>query len=146
MAGRVSSTTTDHDTIRRWVEERGGWPASVGGTERGDETGIIRIDFPGYGGEGKLERIPWDDWFRKFDEANLAFTYEETTAGGQRSNFNKLIGRETADARARGRRTSRRASRAGRGGARSGARARSRTSAGRAGARSARGGSRTRKT
>ncbi len=26
-------TTTDHDEIRRWVEEHGGTPASVKGTE-----------------------------------------------------------------------------------------------------------------
>jgi hypothetical protein len=29
----------------------------------------------------------------------LALLYEEKTAGGQLSNFNKLIGRETAEAR-----------------------------------------------
>jgi hypothetical protein len=113
MARKVSQTTTDHDTIRRWVEERGGTPSQVGATAKGGQTGIIRIDFPGFSGEGRLEPIDWDEWFRKFDEANLAFVYEDETAGGERSNFNKLIGRETAQARAKGRRTSRRAERAG---------------------------------
>src|SRR5689334_12658085 len=95
-------TTTDHDEIRRWAEERGGKPAEVASTARGGDPGIIRIDFPGYSGEGSLQPISWDDWFRKFDESGLALVYSERTAGGQRSNFNKLVGRETAEARARG--------------------------------------------
>jgi hypothetical protein len=33
---------------------------------------MIRLDFPGYGGEESLEEISWDEWFDKFDERNLA--------------------------------------------------------------------------
>ncbi len=98
MAQNVSSTTADHDTIRRWAEERAGWPAQVVSTVQGQKAGAIRIDFPGYTGEEKLERIPWEEWFRKFDESKLAFAYEETTAGGQRSSFNELVSRERAKA------------------------------------------------
>lgn len=108
MARARSQTTTDHETIRRWVEERGGWPAEVTSTARGtDDTGIIRIDFPGYAGEGTLNRIDWEEWFQKFDQSGLAFVYQDTTAGGERSNFNKLVARETAAARAEGKRTAR---------------------------------------
>ena len=107
MAKQVSKTTTDHETIRRWAEERGGWPADVEATAREGDTGIIRIDFPGFSGEGSLRRISWDDWFRKFDASGLAFVYEDQTAGGERSNFNKLVSRETAVARAEGGRTTR---------------------------------------
>src|SRR5947209_9412676 len=71
-----SRTTTDHDEIRRWAEERGGVPSTVAATEQGGEPGILRIDFPGYSGEGTLEEISWDDFFRKFDENGLAFLYE----------------------------------------------------------------------
>jgi hypothetical protein len=49
-----------------------------------------------------LVEISWDEFFKKFDEANLALVYEEETASGQRSNFNKLVGSETAAARERG--------------------------------------------
>ncbi len=108
MAQNLSKMTTDHDFIRRWAEERGGKPAEVLGTGRGDDVGMIRIDFPGYSGAGKLAEISWDDWFRKFDESGLALVYEDETSGGQRSNFNKLIGRETMEARSEGIRTSRR--------------------------------------
>src|SRR4051794_34732042 len=47
MAESESKTTTDHDEIRRWAEERGGRPATVEGTEGGGEdAGVLRIDFP----------------------------------------------------------------------------------------------------
>lgn len=93
----LSKVTTDHDEIRRWAEERGAKPSAVIRTEHGDDPGIIRLDFPGYSGEGSLEEISWDEWFRKFDERNLALLYQEHTAGGEKSNFNKIVSRETAE-------------------------------------------------
>lgn len=94
--GKEAQVTTDHETIRRWVEERGGWPATVKGTQRGGEkVGMLRIDFPGYSGEGKLERISWEEFFQKFEEKNLALLYQEEIHSGERSFFNKLVSRET---------------------------------------------------
>jgi hypothetical protein len=89
---------TDHDEIRQWVEERGSTPAIVKGTgdEEAGDSGILRIDFPGYSGEDTLEPISWDEWFRKFDEAGLALVVQDYTASGERSNFNKIVSRETA--------------------------------------------------
>jgi hypothetical protein len=58
---------------------------------------MIRLDFPGYSGAGKLEPISWEEWFQNFDQNQLALVYEETTSQGQQSSFNKLIGRETVD-------------------------------------------------
>jgi hypothetical protein len=86
--------TTDHQTIQRWAEGRGGWPASVSRTARGESTGILRIDFPGFSGQGTLKPISWEDWFDKFDESNLAFLYQERTGDGKQSRFFKLIERE----------------------------------------------------
>ena len=98
-----SKTTTNHDQIRRWAEARHAQPARVKGTgSRGRDPGMIRLDFPGYSGRGKLEPISWDQWFKSFDDNDLALVYQEKTAGGQRSTFNKLVARETARARARG--------------------------------------------
>jgi hypothetical protein len=88
-----SATTTDHDEIRRWVEEHGGKPASVKGTETGDEAGVLRIDFPGGIGTDELEHIDWDQWFDKFDESGLAFLYQEQKASGEDSTFFKLVRR-----------------------------------------------------
>src|SRR3954465_10559228 len=92
----LSKTTQDHEEIRRWAEERGGKPSHVKSTETGDDVGIIRIDFPGFSGEGSLEEITWDEFFEKFDDNDLALIYQEETADGERSNFNKLVKAETA--------------------------------------------------
>lgn len=91
MAKRASKVTIDHDEIRRWAEKRKAKPAIVRGT------GIIRLDFPGFSGGKTLAPISWDKWFERFDASKLALVMEEATARGQRSNFNKLIGRETVD-------------------------------------------------
>ncbi len=93
MAGSESKTTTDHDEIRRWVEEHGGKPASVKGTEDGGGAGVLRIDFPGGAGEDSLEHISWDEWFEKFESENLAFLYQERKASGEDSTFFKLVSR-----------------------------------------------------
>jgi hypothetical protein len=70
--------------------------ACVRGTgDRGD-VGMIRIDFP-TGPEPSLQEISWDEWFEKFDENNLALVYQEKTAGGQQSRFNKLVSRDTVE-------------------------------------------------
>src|SRR3954467_6311633 len=95
---RSGHTTTDHDFIRSWVEERGGWPARVAGTESGgDDAGLIRIDFPGYSGAGSLERIEWEEWFQKFDDSDLAFLHRDMSHGGDLDRFNKLVRRGTGD-------------------------------------------------
>lgn len=84
---------TDHDEIRQWAEERGGTPACVRGTGGDEDVGLITLDFPGYSGGTSLQEISWDEWFRKFDESNLALLVQEQTARGQQSNFNKLVSR-----------------------------------------------------
>jgi hypothetical protein len=89
----TSQTTIDHETIRRWVEERGGEPAAVRGTGTGDDPGILRIDFPGGAGEDQLEHISWDEWFEKFEESNLAFLYQDEKKSGEGSTFFKLVKR-----------------------------------------------------
>jgi len=92
----ASQTTIDHNEIRNWAEARQGQPACVKGTGGKGDTGVLRIDFPG-GEEQKLQAISWDEWFEKFDENGLAFLYQEKTAGGKTSRFNKLVTRETAE-------------------------------------------------
>lgn len=93
----LTKVTIDHDEIRHWVEERGGKPAHVKGTGENGDPGILRIEFPNapYAKDENLEPISWHEWFRKFDERQLAFVYEERTAEGQISYFNKLVSRES---------------------------------------------------
>ncbi len=90
--------TTDHQTIRRWIEARNGHPSVVRSTEsnaRG-RAGLLRIDFNKP--EDTLEEVSWDEFFETFDENRLAFLYQEKTASGRKSRFNKFVSRESVDA------------------------------------------------
>src|SRR4051812_46706319 len=93
----TATTTTDHDEIRRWAEERGGRPARVkdtgggkGGKGKGGP-GILRLDF----GEPdeSLEEISWEEFFQAFEENELALLHQDKTADGKPSRFNKLVHR-----------------------------------------------------
>lgn len=89
-----SHTTTDHDTIRKWAEERGGVPASVEGTGSGDDAGMLRIEFRDANDD--LDEVDWDRFFKTFDERGLAFLYQDRTSDGQVSRFNKFVRRDSA--------------------------------------------------
>ena len=93
--GHEAKVTTNHDEIRRWVQERGGHPAKVKGTEKGGSA-LLRIDYPGYSGEDTLEPISWDEFSKIFDENNLAFLYQEETENGGKSRFSKFVDRDQA--------------------------------------------------
>ena len=90
--------TTNHATIQKWVQDRGGHPARVKGTGREGSLGILRIDYPGYSGEDSLEELTWDEFFDAFDKNELAFLYEDATD----SRFSKLISRETDGGQGKG--------------------------------------------
>lgn len=83
-----SKTTTDHEEIKKWVEERDGRPSKVKTSNSG---GILRIDFAEP--DDKLEQIEWDEFFEIFDKNNLAFLYQEETSGNKTSRFSKFIAR-----------------------------------------------------
>ncbi len=88
-----SQTTTDHEEIRTWVEERGGRPARVKGTGSDGDAGVLRIDYPGRGDDESLEEIDWDAFFKAFEANELAFVHQDETAEGEESRFSKLVSR-----------------------------------------------------
>ena len=96
----MAETTTDHNEIRKWAERHGGKPAAVDKTHRGDDVGIIRIMFPKapHSEHQHLVEISWDEFFKEFDERDLALLYDPDGM------FSKLIGRDTAEQRSEGRR------------------------------------------
>jgi len=100
MATQSSRRTIDHEEIRKWAEARGGHPATVKRTVTSEKPGILRIDFPGYRGEEDLGEISWDEFFDQFEDSDLTFIYQETTAEGQTSRFCKLVRRTEDDRRA----------------------------------------------
>jgi hypothetical protein len=85
-----AKTTIDHQTIQQWVEERGGTPAQVKDTGTEEEPGVLRIDYPGFSGEGRLEPLEWDVFFEAFEANELAFLYTEDSE----SRFSKFIARD----------------------------------------------------
>jgi ferritin-like metal-binding protein YciE len=91
-----SRILTDVEEIRQWAEERQAKPACVRGTGDKGDIGILRLDFPGYTGEDKLEEISWEEWGEKFQERKLALLVQDQTAQGAQSNFNKIVSQETA--------------------------------------------------
>ena len=94
----MAETTTDHETIRKWAEGKGGKPAAVDRTHEGGDVGIIRIMFPKaqQSEHESLVEISWDEFFEEFEKRELALVFEE------KSNFNKIVGRDTAKRRGEG--------------------------------------------
>jgi hypothetical protein len=94
----MAETTTDHDIIRKWAESKGGKPAAVDRTHSDKDVGLIRIMFPDAPNShhDNLVEITWEEFFKEFDERNLALLFEEGSL------FNKLIGRDTAEKREHG--------------------------------------------
>src|SRR3954451_1829842 len=82
--------TRDHDVIRAWAEARGAVPATVRGRTSRQRPRVLRLDFPGYGGEA-LQEGSWDDWFATFDERDLDAVYQEHTSDGRPSNVFRLV-------------------------------------------------------
>jgi glutathione synthase/RimK-type ligase-like ATP-grasp enzyme len=86
----TSETTTDHETIRKWVERRNGRPAVVADTEGKDGEGILRVEFRH---ADKLEDIEWEEFFKTFEDRKLAILYQDKTADGKESRFFKFVSR-----------------------------------------------------
>jgi hypothetical protein len=94
----MAETTTDHATIVKWADGHGGKPAAVRSTHRAGDTGIIRIMFPHSrrSDHESLTEISWDEFFGAFEQRQLALLYDP------KGMFSKLVGRDTAERRARG--------------------------------------------
>jgi hypothetical protein len=98
MGDVMAETTTDHETIRKWAESKGGRPAAVERTHQGGDVGIVRLMFPKaqQSEHENLVEISWDEFFEEFEKRDLALVYEPD------SMFNKVVGRDTAERREHG--------------------------------------------
>ena len=90
----TSKTTTDHKEIRKWAEARGGRPSVVKATEGKDHSGILRFDFQDP--DDKLDDVSWDDFFKTFEDRELALLYQDKTEDGKTSRFFKFVHRSEA--------------------------------------------------
>jgi hypothetical protein len=87
-----SLITRDHDVIRQWAQERKATPATIRGTR------VLRFNFPGFDESDRIEEISWDEFFRRFDERNLNFIYQEHRSDGRQSNFFRFESPDREDA------------------------------------------------
>jgi hypothetical protein len=83
-----ATTTTNHDEIRKWIEQRGGRPARVKDSGPG---GILRVDFQEP--DESLEAISWEEFFKIFEDRKLAFLHQDEM-GSATSRFNKFVDRQ----------------------------------------------------
>jgi hypothetical protein len=90
-SGRTE-TTTDHDTIRNWVEEHGSTAAQVI-EPSGDNPGNLAI-VPKDAEEESVREISWDEFFEIFEEENLAFVYQTNRDDPTERWFCKFVYRE----------------------------------------------------
>lgn len=96
--GSGAKVTTDHEEIRRWADEHRGKPAAVARTHKDRDVGIIRIMFPDAPNSehDDLVEISWDEFFQEFETRRLALLHDPASL------FSKIIGRDTAERRAKG--------------------------------------------
>ena len=84
--------TTDHSVIRKWFEERGGIPvARVGKSPPVEDAGVLQVYFDNASIPDNVQRISWEDFFTRFDQANLALLFED---GDGKNRFFKFISQD----------------------------------------------------
>lgn len=80
--------TTDHEEIRKWIEEHKGTPAVIKGMI--EETGVeipemLHVSFDQ--DDPNMEGLDWEEFFERFEDANLALVYNETIGEGETPDF-----------------------------------------------------------
>ena len=73
------------------AEARGARPSRVASTADADGGGVLRFDFGDK--EEALEEISWDEFFRIFEDSDLALLAQDQTSGGETSRFSKFVQR-----------------------------------------------------
>lgn len=89
--GRIE-TTTDHETIREWVETRGSTAARATGSSS-EGRGSLAI-VPEDADDASVEPVPWEEFFAVFEDEGLAFAYQTTRDDPDERWFCKFVARE----------------------------------------------------
>lgn len=93
MKNGESELTTDHEVIRNWIEERGGYPASVSDVGKQAEPSTLIIGFEDGTVPSDIQRLSWEEFFIRFEAGGLAFLYQDVTSSGKISRFAKFVRR-----------------------------------------------------
>lgn len=68
--------TTDPTLLRSVIEDRGGFPAHLAGSEGEGDSGLPRVGFTDRE-NADLKEISWEQFFTEFDEKDLVGVYAE---------------------------------------------------------------------
>ena len=96
-------TLTDHEAIRDWAAARIGSPAIVDASAEGGVQPVLLLVFDqaAYQDQDRPERpetaggvelVEWDEWFRIFDEQQLALVVAKDVPG-LRDSFHEIVRR-----------------------------------------------------
>lgn len=91
MSGEIK-TTTDHDEVQRWAQERGGSPARVHNPFNNSGDGFeLRIDFLREKYNDDVHPLSWEEFFDIFDRQRMVLVYQSETEGGKLSRFGRIV-------------------------------------------------------
>lgn len=81
----MANMTTDHETLRAWIEQHGGQPALVrrADEQAGASEGALSFEFLADGQEPELVPISWADFFQRFDHQGLTLSFEDSAGAPQ---------------------------------------------------------------
>jgi len=96
-------TLTDHEAIRDWAAARMGFPAVVDTSAESGTQPLLRLVFDQHAYEdndrperpqnaGGYDLVEWDEWFKLFDEPELALVVARDVPG-RRENFHEIVRR-----------------------------------------------------
>lgn len=96
-------TLTEHEAVRDWAAARAGFPAIVDVSPESGTQPMLRIVFGQHAyadndqtdrpvNAGGYELVEWDEWFKLFDELELALVVEAEQAG-RREQYHQLVRR-----------------------------------------------------
>lgn len=97
-------TLTEHEAIRDWAAARAGAPAIVDVSPASGTQPMLRLVFDQRAYQdfdqaerpvnaGGVELVEWDDWFKLFEESELALVVSKEVPG-QRDSFHEFIRRD----------------------------------------------------
>jgi hypothetical protein len=69
--------TIDKGTMKQWIEAHHGWPALKVTSTPWEANRLLRIGFSGLEDQEQLLMITWEEFFRIFEQENLAFLYQD---------------------------------------------------------------------
>lgn len=90
-----TETTTDHETIREWVDERGSTAAQVT-QPAGDDPGSLAV-IPEGKMDDSLKEVSWEEFFEIFEDEGLAFRYQTDRDDPDEQWYCEFVEREGTD-------------------------------------------------